>query len=144
MTVNQTWVNPATAIGSGGLDVATGDTITETYLDALASDLDHIAGTSGFTAAPGATHGIEPASGYFMGANGANQHVEGGSGTCPTAGGSVTFANAFAAAPVVVACVNSSTATQDSIVIYSVTTTGFSWKIGTADRAAYWIAVGSD
>lgn len=47
MSVSKSWTNPETALGSGGLDVATGDTLPETYFDALASNLDLLGGATG-------------------------------------------------------------------------------------------------
>lgn len=49
MTVNTTWVVPTTALGSGGLDVATDDTLPETYFDALASNVNRLGGSDGNT-----------------------------------------------------------------------------------------------
>lgn len=49
MVVNTNWSNPATPIGSGGLDFATSDTITETVLDRYASDINRLGGTDGDT-----------------------------------------------------------------------------------------------
>lgn len=47
MAVNTTWSDPATASGSGGLDMATGATLTETIIDRYASDLYRLGGTDG-------------------------------------------------------------------------------------------------
>lgn len=47
MAVTRVWTNPETALGSGGLNVATDDQLPETYFDALASCLDWLGGTTG-------------------------------------------------------------------------------------------------
>lgn len=47
MPVNTSWSAPATASGSGGLDMATGDVLTEAIWDRLASNLNKIGGSDG-------------------------------------------------------------------------------------------------
>lgn len=47
MAVNTTWSSPATAGGSGGIDLAAGDTLSETVWDRTASDLYRLGGTDG-------------------------------------------------------------------------------------------------
>lgn len=47
MAVNTTWSSPATASGSGGTDLAAGDTLSETVWDRLQSDVYRLGGTDG-------------------------------------------------------------------------------------------------
>lgn len=47
MAVDTTWSAPTTADESGGLDLATGDTLTETVIDRYASNLYRLGGTAG-------------------------------------------------------------------------------------------------
>lgn len=47
MAVTKTWANPETATGSGGLDIATGATLSEAIWDRMASCLDFLGGSSG-------------------------------------------------------------------------------------------------
>ena len=110
----------------------------------LRDNMLHVAGTTGFTATPSATKGIEPLSGYFLGANAVNMHIE--AGTAATAGGppgtaTITFANAFAAAPIVVAtCITAG----ESATIQSVSATqAVIATVGTA-KDFNWMALGSD
>lgn len=83
------------------------ETVTAALLNThLRDQLLHIAGTSGFTGTPTAGRGIEPASGYFMGAAGAiDHHVESATQTTSSVVDTTitehtyTFANAYASAP---------------------------------------------
>lgn len=83
MAVDTTWTNPATALGSGGLDVATNDTLPETYFDKLASDLNHLGGSTGAskTGALGVTG--------LTGATAASRYVGATASSAPASG---TFA----------------------------------------------------
>lgn len=47
MAINTTWSSPASAGGAGGIDLATGDTLSETVWDRTASDLYRLGGTDG-------------------------------------------------------------------------------------------------
>lgn len=127
------WTNPK--------DWAAAETVTAANMNTnLRDNLEHIAGTAGFTATPSATKGIEPLSGYFLGANAVNMHIEAGTDT--TAGGppgtvTVTFANAFAAAPIVLV-----SGAEATVISISATQAELG-TVGTT-KTVYWIALGSD
>ncbi len=138
ISVTQTWTDPSTA---GAIDLATDDVLTETIYDKLLSNLKHIMGTTGMTGTPGAARGIEPASGYFMGAAAQNRHVESSNGS--TGGGStlaVTFANAFGSNPNVAA----TPANSQTFTVTAISTTGCTLTIGSGSTTFYWIAEGAD
>ncbi len=104
MGVDQTWTDPSTG---GAIDLGTDDILPEVVWDKVLSNLKRLGGTAGPPNVQ-ATRGAFPVSGYVMGATGHDRHVEGGTVNVTTnnrAGYTdVTFANAFASAPYVVAC----------------------------------------
>jgi hypothetical protein len=59
MAVTKSWSNPETATGSGGLDIATGATLTETIWDRMASCLDFKGGSTGTIGVLAANNGTQ-------------------------------------------------------------------------------------
>lgn len=147
MAVTQTWTDPSTG---GAIDLGTGDVLTETIYDKILSNLKHIAGASGFSTTLDATRGIQPASGHFMGAAAVNHHVEGGTVNVTrnagrTGSAAVTFANAYASAPNVVATPGGDN--SDGWKVTSISTTGCTindLSANTDTIAYYWHAEGAD
>ena len=155
MAVDQTWTDPSTG---GAVDLSTGDILTETIYDKILSNIKRIGGTTGPTNVQ-ATRGAFPVSGYVMGAVAHDVHVESGIATIASAntGGhtttSVTFGNAFAAAPAVTTNVQASTTVAPEGIqshAISVLTTGATIDVyqtsgSTATAVSIgWIACGSD
>lgn len=107
---------------------ASGDVVTSSQLNCDVRDnLLHIAGSSGFSGTPGATHGIEPTAGYFAGANAANYHVEGRTTSVSTPAARA-FSHQFASAPTVIVTsfsTRDATFSQYSVAITAVTTANF-------------------
>lgn len=135
------WVNPTT--WSAGL------TVTETHMNQEIRDqLLHIAGSVGFSTGGLSTGtGVQPLSGYFAGAILPHYHIEAGKGTGSTAGTQYNFANAFAAAPVVVLTVGTSAGGDTRYAtILALDSTSFTGAISavTTGSTMYWIAWGSD
>lgn len=144
MTINQTWTDPSEA---GTIDLDTNDILTDTVWDALVSDVARIGGTAGPPNVQ-AARGAFPVSGYVMGALGNDRHVESGNGSANSSGNLVvTFANAYASAPNVIAVPNSTLSRNSSVD--TITTTGCNvnrWIPGTGPEAGtvHWVAEGAD
>jgi hypothetical protein len=127
---------------------AAGQTVTAANLnEQIRDNFFHVAGSVGFTAGMSTSVGIQPAAGYFAGANLRNYHIEAGKGTGSTAGTIYSFANAFEAAPVVTMTVGTSVGSDTRFAtIIAVSSSGFTGMISvvTSGTTGYWIAWGSD
>ncbi len=131
-------------------DWSAGETVTELMMDTHVRDnLLHIAGSVGFTATPSTSVGIQPAAGYFAGANLRNYHIEGGRTCVATTGGlQLSFNNAYAStAPYVTLTELTTDYTGGGYMamVTAVSTTGFTIVTPYSSRATWlWLAWGSD
>lgn len=146
MAVNQTWTDPSTG---GEIDLGTGETLPETVWDKVLSDIKAMGGTAGPPNTQ-ATRGVFPVSGYVMGAIAHDVHIESGTVDVTCAGdrsgyAAVSFANAFASAPKVVA--TPTEAVTEGWYCTDITGSGFNLHDYTANtdvHTYHWIAIGSD
>lgn len=142
MAITSTWTDPSE---EGAMDLDAGDTFTDTVYDYHCSNFRHIAGKAGFTATPGTAHGIEPASGYFMGGTAANWHIEPHViAVAHGATGTITFANAFSATPTVTLGNHGTAWFEPSIVSKSTTTVVVKNNNGSVDGTINVLAMGPD
>jgi hypothetical protein len=123
-----------------------GETVTAAIMNsAIRDNLLHIAGSAGFTAAPVTTGaGIQPGSGYFMGATEVNRLIQSGATVVV---GSTSVAVSFqveftSTAPNVVPTSPISSATAHA---YNITSTGFTLEVAgtTASGTCMWFAAGA-
>jgi hypothetical protein len=146
MAIDQTWSNPSTG---EAIDLNAGDQLTAVTWDKVMSNIKRIGGTAG---PPNTqeTRGAFPVSGYVMGALAHDMHVEGGTVDVTNANdrsgfAAVAFANAYAAAPFVVATCQE--LTDSPWFITDLTGNGFNLHSYAANTNVYtfhWIAIGSD